>query len=633
MKRIFLSIASALFALGAAAQAAAPRPVSSHIVTLPKGQQADQVPQSSRISSDQRWFGLYDSDALAQFGRGFPQYPGDNKAAISLKEEMLQAHVGSKVVGIRFGLCEPIGTSRVFIFACDRYGNGEDIVSQVVADTQVGWNTVMLDHPITITTKPGEEWLVGFDYQQLNDRIDGEYTSDCYPLSCVAEGATGQLLNLYYERLGTGAGKAWYESNLEDYNLSVQLLIQGNYHQYDVSVNDFGSLAFKMGTEVTVPVRFSNNSTEDVKSLDYVVTLDGVAGAEQHIDFETAIAPSHDGSFSVALPVGETAGTHDVAIEISKVNGNANESESKVSKGTVSVYADKYPRNLVIEEFTTEQCPNCPRVASLLHYYLETADPARVYAVCHHSAYHTDWLTQDCDLDLTYLFNDNGTTYAPALMFNRQPDFNALYWSGNMDNVLFPQSYDDIEGYANYQLSLLSDAQLAMQVTVDKDSTVATLTVSGECNESLDQGQNLLTVYLTEDDITAHDQYGASGLYYHQHVIRYYNSSWGDPIVWENNRFTTTYSIPIDPSWKKNDLHFVAFLNKHNTADKLDNRIENSVGMSFANAVTAVTAAKDGREATEVARYNAAGQRIDGPQKGLNIIRLSDGRTQKVVVR
>lgn len=54
MKRIFLSIASALFALGAAAQAAAPRPVSSHIVTLPKGQQADQVPQSSRISSDQR---------------------------------------------------------------------------------------------------------------------------------------------------------------------------------------------------------------------------------------------------------------------------------------------------------------------------------------------------------------------------------------------------------------------------------------------------------------------------------------------------------------------------------------------------------------------------------------------------
>lgn len=38
-------------------------------------------------------------------------------------------------------------------------------------------------------------------------------------------------------------------------------------------------------------------------------------------------------------------------------------------------------------------------------------------------------------------------------------------------------------------------------------------------------------------------------------------------------------------------------------------------------------------EATETARYNAAGQMIKSPQKGLNIIRMSDGTSRKVIVR
>lgn len=37
--------------------------------------------------------------------------------------------------------------------------------------------------------------------------------------------------------------------------------------------------------------------------------------------------------------------------------------------------------------------------------------------------------------------------------------------------------------------------------------------------------------------------------------------------------------------------------------------------------------------AVEVARYNAAGQLINGKQKGLNIVKLSDGTTRKVMVR
>ena len=79
----------------------------------------------------------------------------------------------------------------------------------------------MLDNPITITTKPGMEWMVGYDYEQKNTKEDGEYTSECYPFSCVAEGASGHPLQLYCQRPGTTDGKAWYEFDMGDNNLDV----------------------------------------------------------------------------------------------------------------------------------------------------------------------------------------------------------------------------------------------------------------------------------------------------------------------------------------------------------------------------------------------------------------------------
>ena len=287
-------MALALSALAAFAQDAMISPEAPTTIALPGGERVEQAGQPNKINSDQRWLGLYTTDALGQFGRGFPEYPGDNKVAISLTQEMLQPHLGSRVVGIRFGLCEPIGASRVFISAADRYGNGKDIVSKKADDTEKGWNT-MLDNPITITTKPGMEWMVGYDYEQKNTKEDGEYTSECYPFSCVAEGAIGHPLQLYCQRPGTTDGKAWYEFDMGDNNLSVQLLIEGNYYQYDVAVDDFGNLSFQQGSEVVLPIHYTNNSTEDVSSIDYVVTIDGVRGTEQHETIDPAVIPTRGG--------------------------------------------------------------------------------------------------------------------------------------------------------------------------------------------------------------------------------------------------------------------------------------------------------------------------------------------------
>ena len=52
-----------------------------------------------------------------------------------------------------------------------------------------------------------------------------------------------------------------------------------------------------------------SNSTEDVSSIDYVVTIDGVRGTEQHETIDPPVIPTRGGTLSIPLPLGEEAGS------------------------------------------------------------------------------------------------------------------------------------------------------------------------------------------------------------------------------------------------------------------------------------------------------------------------------------
>lgn len=49
--------------------------------------------------------------------------------------------------------------------------------------------------------------------------------------------------------------------------------------------------------------------------------------------------------------------------------------------------------------------------------------------------------------------------------------------------------------------------------------------------------------------------------------------------------------------------------------------------------IESIDAEGDADAVMEIARYNMNGQQIDAPQKGVNIIRYSDGQTKKVFVK
>lgn len=628
MKKFLLSIAALAMSLTVSAQVDVQHQKAGVVEQCPYFAQQSVVVQKAakKIAANQRWLGYYNSDALAEShkGMGLPDYPGENKVAICLSEEILKPYVGKNIVGMRFGLTEEIGNSSVSLFKQGGSAPGEVCRTADVQNGAVGWNEVKFDEPYTI--QAGEVLYAGYSYTQLSNKKD--YKS--FPFSAVEEGLENQSLWVYC-KIGNNAG--WNEFGMGGANMSIQVLVEGDFAEYAVLPEDFGTLKGVKNKDLAVAVKFMNNSKEAVSSLGYVVSVDGVAGSEQSVDVSPAVGVGAYGTFKASVPCGNTEGLKEVKVEVTKVNGHKNGASSTVANGKISIADKMYERNVCIEEFTTEKCGNCPRVAGFLHTYLEEADPTRVFAVCHHAGYYTDWLTKACDNKLLYLFNDNGGSFAPAMMFNREPAFDSQYAAGQKDNVTIPRSAAEIKTITNYYLDeTMADAKLDMTLTYDEGESKVIIVVTGESNKGYDTENALLTVYLTEDNVKAKNQSGASK-FYHQHVIRDYNSNWGDALTWNDNKFSATYEFDVDEAWKKDDLKVVAFLNKHNTKNRLDNRIENVTGKDFIEKPTAIESVGSADNAVEVARYNAAGQRINGKQKGLNIVKLSNGTTLKVVVK
>lgn len=593
-----------------------------------------KAPRKADLADNERLVGYYSTDDVDN-SLGIGNYTTkDIEPAIFLESTALTPYVGAKVKAIRFSMGANSTAKGVEIFTVDDEGNINSLVSKDTTitsrstNTSYVWNTVELPADMQFNITADQRLLVAYKVTQ---------GSKTYPLA-INSNVNGQIY--IYCDIATskgGEGLGWYNFGSSNGSPAIQMIVEGDFAAYNAIPSNFDKIAAVAGQDVKVSVPFFNMGSSEITNVDYVYTVDGVEADPAHADINPGVAPGAYGNLVFTVPAGDVDAVKNLTVKITKVNGEDNASADVTATGSIGVSTTAFNRNVVIEEFTTERCPNCPRVAGFLHTALETADLTRTYAVCHHSAYYTDWLTQDCDEPLTYLFNDGGTIYAPAMMFNRQPIFESYYVSGNMDNVTIPSSANEITGYINAQLAEYSNLGLTINAEPNADTTQVTLTVSGTCNNSFDKDSGLLTVYMTEDSVKAKSQSGASGTFYHMHVIRYYNSTWGDAIEWnDDNTFTKTYTIDINSSWKKKDIKFVAFVNKHNTNEVLDNQIENSIGVSLIQSATGINNVYTSAEAsneTIVARYNEAGQRIAGAQPGLNILKFANGKVVKVIVK
>lgn len=593
----------------------------------------------------------YCKGAMASEGMATPKGNTWVSGAIQLPAELMEPYQGNQIAQVRVALCSRsnIDTLRVWVKSTLK---GEKLAEGFITmktDQRIkkGWNVVQLDKPYDIT---GERVYVGFDLKQRGSS------------SCISLVTPGQAGSFHYK---TSTDGVWGDRHAQG-TLSVEALVVGNnLPKFDLALTKAGAMLDAKNGSVKMNATVFNKATRAVNK--YTITTT-VAGQVFATSFSEKVLPNQSVELSWAIDptAGSVNGESKVNVNISDLG---EETDIDPSNNAMDI-AMGFKRKVFLEEFTTEVCPNCPRVAGYLHTALENPEyDGEVFAAAHHCMYNTDWLSTKrsvvngeyikTDLYNYYpLYNDKGT-YAPAMMFNRNAWFEAMGIAGNTSAVYMPGSALEIDAIVK-QIQAEPASIVITNLTAcygDNDTTIV-VRVEGMRNSQAKDGARV-TVMLTEDNISAHSQSGADGPFTHQHVTRALNAVWGEPIDWDGNKFSyevelglnTVYFAKEDKvqagsfeeawrMWKKENLNIVAFVNYYE--QRVDGcAIENVEGVKFNDAIDAVetVTTKPAGKTVRTEVYTVDGKRVEADQmgRGLYIVRdfQADGSvsTRKVMMK
>ena len=397
---------------------------------------------------------------------------------------------------------------------------------------------------------------------------------------CIAMG--GEYINNSLYIRSSNSATSW--GAVSSYGkLALQVLLEGgNYPANYATPSDFDPFVVELGKSASVPLEIVNGGSDNITNISYTITTNGIVSSEKSVN--TPNTP-YNASAIVNIPFAADAveGTTEKILTVTKVNGKANTASKKTAKGKMTTVANLkvWPRTVLIEEFTTESCVYCPQAAAGLASFMTTyPDLAnQVAVVCHHAGFYTDWLTIDASERYTWFYNEGGSTYAPAFMYDRYA------WNGK---TAVEDRQGNAEGYKSRVEARMSDpsyAHINLKANFNADKNAVNVVAHCERGWDFSSTPARMTIFLTEDNITAHSQSGASGTFIHQHVLRAVNETWGSVINWSGNKATYTYKFNLDPSWKKDDLKVVAMISEYNPSDATKCEVENAAKTGIDPAV------------------------------------------------
>lgn len=532
------------------------------------------------------------------------------EGAIVLSEELVAPYIGAKVTGIRVGLVTGEGVDNLQGWIRESLeGDNLDIAS---GQASTGWNDIALSGEIVLTGAPV---VAGFSFSQ-------EKAVKC--ISVVGE-------NNDNARWIAKNGK--WEQAKKDGVLSVELVISSdNLPERDLEILSLSApslIPCPYGEDITFGVTVGNRALTPVSAVNLEYSLAGGEPVTQHHDISLDYGETATLEFNIS-PEGLTPDVP-YLLEVKAICEDDDVPENNVVERYIGWYTECYDRKVLIEEFTTEQCSNCPRAINTLKQCENAGYGDRMNVVAHHVGYYVDWLTVDGDETYLWLFDPTGQegTFAPAVMLDRtvlegsSVPVNSIGYFVDFEPVL--KRAIEIPAFVNLDVTCLSEDENVLDVTVSMERMPLFKVLSDDSR---------LTVYLIEDEIPHRNQAGiSSDTFAHSHVYRAcLTDLWGDKIDWTDNNAVSRYSISLDEKWNRDNLSIVAFINDYDAGDVSACQVYNSVSARVMNSGIGQI------DATDIANesyYTLSGMRVAVPADGIYLrrVRLSDGsiRFEKIV--
>lgn len=625
-----------------------------------------------KLNANQKTVGVSGSETMLG-GVGLPGAGSKVKGIYSAMDaSYLSKFKGAKIVGARYLLNGSLGSSaQVELYNI----NGESPVlytSKAASSQKVStlksdqsgfdqqWNEVIFDKALDVNDVTTGV-VVGYTYTQKTTKKNGEFTEECYPVA-VGQGTDGILA---YGNLGQDATKeGWFQVSSE-YVACIQLIVEqdGGFPDDLAIVQLATNPMFKPNDALPFQFYVNNSGSKECSNAAFDILVDNNSVAELTLPSDAAIGDAYV-KLSASIDLSELSldnGAHVLGVKVKSVNGKApsGDTSDDVAAAQFRVYTENTSRQYnLLEQFTSTSCVYCPWGYETLRALTKSRDDVAWVAI--HGLQDKNnpdpYTISDADAILGY-----STNGFPSANFNR---FNL---GGNMiaTNIATEkneQLAEQLSGVLDMEDEIapsVVNLQMETNLTVGDNPNLkdATLNITIKGTGVKDASKILegatLGLYVTENGVKS-KQYspnGWIGTYNHENVLRVIGTEnpWGDVITWNGDNFEMTYEVTIPKKQynyyeNKNTLNAVAFVSlpfminvdgKNYFNGDLNNVWVNQCQFLELpkGQATAIKGVETSENATVVARYAADGSEISAPVKGINILKLSDGTTRKVVVK
>lgn len=536
--------------------------------------------------------------------------------AILIKKEKINSLAGNQIREIHAGLISKLNVDSLAVWVSESL-DGPVLSTDTIATPAKGWNTVALTKPVDITSDM-QTLYVGYSYHQKSTSKAMSCPKTPEPdYSCFIRSGNDEWKD-YSNDYAVSVEAMVYGDKLPKYDLTLSALdVQQNY------VVDNGNLEFTM--------KVFNNATVTINGFDAVCTVDG-SDDKYTVHCDSSIA--YNESKTITMTISPTAiQTMDPATRTLTVTlTNLTEGEDEIPSdntlsGTFNVTLHSFVRNVLLEEFTTEKCTNCPRVASYVHDAMNEPEfQGRLNTMENHAGYYTDSFTATFHNDWTWFFDN---LYAPAVLYDRHAE------DGAVTAVTCPNS--KLELFEGIRKRLRETAFVSLKVTADVDGENQKINVKvtgTRAKENFTKNPARITVVLTETNLAAISQAGAGGDYTHYNVGRRVNSIWGDVLEWNGDDYTYECSIPYTQNYVLDNLGILAFIHDYDPDDKTKCDVANSAAITsaeFTGKSTGICAPKASVNEAQAQYFDLQGRKLSTPTKGFNIVKRN-GRFIKQIL-
>ena len=617
-------------------------------------------------------------------------FPADTQGAISLGtlfySDAFKKYEGCKIVGARFYVNIPIGASKVGICHVKIENNtpyvGDILASKEVPSTVAHWNYVWFDEPYKIDTKNFDGLLPYYDFTPSNMSADAGYpiaSSGTYAGTCGAL-AYGDVDGKHDQ-----SSWAWQPIYLgtDGSNLMIQLIIEkedGNFIIHDLVMDKIAMSPFvKNDTKTGVAFTCHNDGRDNITNVKFGIEVDGEKMGTFTYDKDNVgdkfreITNADYSNIPVGLPINKdwAIGEHEVTVYPVLVEGKEPEGDLTNDKLTTKfkVYKDNFERTKNLVEFYTCQMSKYTYYADEVLTKLGKAREDEDLAIV---SIHGESQQKNEDGSVETLSDVFTVPEANKLAYYSTPSdgsaaFNRYFYDNdviNLEKALTvnmaaqkPSDQDNVVGMLNTIIKesaayYPSFSTVGIDSKLDDATGKLSIKVMGKL---INQYQQLigddarLTVYLTEDKVIGKQNTGGSiakPRFTHNYVLRkIVTGTLGDALQTNGNSYENDYEVELDDAWKSKNMHIIAFVSRPMKEQEKDGKTAlasamNDLWVDNTNMVavgdsdlTGISNVINWNEVKEVGRYTIDGQKLNAPTKGINLVKLSNGQTIKVVVK